>query len=1218
MDLAQLKFVVDTTQLKEASDVIQKLGKDVEALNKPMDKLATSSKKAAEATKTVGTGAEQSAAKVKKLSQSTTEATSPIEALQAKLSNTFKDLAQGFTRGESSVLNLARAMGASEKELNSIKKILGDIGKLVKDPFDSAIGSVRSINKEFDLLQQRASLAQQGIALSNKQLREYSRIADEVAGKVKASGLDPTQGQGLAMYSKMLTEQQSKYLATAKSVNSLNEAEKNRNKALLAQQSIEKANIGVGDQMVNMYKRRQSAIDGEIRKLKEQAAAMRAGQGAVTGNMVNRLTGLGASTQQIEQAKLLRREIEAMGKAARASERPMMGLQGIIRGLIPAFGALSATAIAATGIRKFFEIADDVQLLSNRIKILSDNTVEFEPAFQNLTRIANEARVPIKETGLLYARLIPVMKSTGKTAGDAAIITEAFSKAMLVSGTNAQEARSGLTQFSQAMASGKLAGDEFRSISEAVPEVLRIMEKQLGVTRAEIRKMASDGKLTSDVLSNALINSLDDLNRKLNDTPKTVGQAFTLLGNQLTVLSKQFNDTFKVTQSMSDMIMSFSSLFKIMSENKEITMTVIGVLAGAGTAAGLTKVGLMIKGVAGAMFGIGSAVAIISNMLGASPSTALLLGLGTAATIKFGAVIAGISATTTSLVGMSAAFRAATVASLGFFATPMGLLILGGAAIGGGIYAFIKAQDTLAEKMAKVRNEMEKAGEIKNIDEQRVKEQELNKEKQKSIELALNRIGVLEKMNKLDINTLAYSEATDNSVSKQIQKRKKEIAELRAEVALLQNQGLDTRAEDAKFARQNAVLVQADSDRKLIDELRKRYSGLRGDVEEYTKALEALQRNRSTMGDKEYIRLVTELAKQYGVATTARKKLTEADKEAKESTKLMGDLLDRNAGFNADFTEKTKLLEIAMKSKKYTIEEINLAWAALLKQQPIIKDALKEQAEAFEAARKVAAEYGKQLDDIALADYDIEIMIKKSKEDTQERQARLELDKSTFGMSERDAALTRGQYEINKKLQEDILAIKMKGGSADVTNQAIQEAQAIADQNTQLLIMEENLKRVQQEADRMANLFGDAFKDLISGGKSFGDVLKDLTKGIMDMAVEIMILEPLKASMRGMFAGAGGFGGVFGSIFSGLGFADGGVPPMNKVSVVGERGPELFVPHTAGTIIPNDKLGGNTNQVVQNITVNVSTPTGNLSRESLQQIQTSLGAATQRALRRNS
>jgi len=55
-------------------------------------------------------------------------------------------------------------------------------------------------------------------------------------------------------------------------------------------------------------------------------------------------------------------------------------------------------------------------------------------------------------------------------------------------------------------------------------------------------------------------------------------------------------------------------------------------------------------------------------------------------------------------------------------------------------------------------------------------------------------------------------------------------------------------------------------------------------------------------------------------------------------------------------------------------------------------------------------------------------------------------------------------------------------------------------------------------------------------------------------------------------------------IFSNLtGFANGGRPPVNRPSIVGEKGPEIFVPSTAGTIIPNDKIGSSSTNIVVNV-----------------------------------
>lgn len=102
--------------------------------------------------------------------------------------------------------------------------------------------------------------------------------------------------------------------------------------------------------------------------------------------------------------------------------------------------------------------------------------------------------------------------------------------------------------------------------------------------------------------------------------------------------------------------------------------------------------------------------------------------------------------------------------------------------------------------------------------------------------------------------------------------------------------------------------------------------------------------------------------------------------------------------------------------------------------------------------------------------------------------------------------------------------------------------------------------------DQAAESFGEGFADAILGAKSFGDALKNLAQDIARVLLKKTVVNPisnwLSAGLSSMF---GGF------------FADGGSPPVGKVSVVGERGPELFVPKGAGTIIPNHALGGGVN-----------------------------------------
>lgn len=116
---------------------------------------------------------------------------------------------------------------------------------------------------------------------------------------------------------------------------------------------------------------------------------------------------------------------------------------------------------------------------------------------------------------------------------------------------------------------------------------------------------------------------------------------------------------------------------------------------------------------------------------------------------------------------------------------------------------------------------------------------------------------------------------------------------------------------------------------------------------------------------------------------------------------------------------------------------------------------------------------------------------------------------------------------------------------------------------------------------QISQSFADSFAEVVVSGdnllEGLGGIFKDLLKQIAKMIVKALILAAVFAMIPGM-GGLGasqvtGFKDILGSLMGGA-FADGGRPPVGKMSLVGEKGPELFVPGSSGTIIPNNALGG--------------------------------------------
>lgn len=171
---------------------------------------------------------------------------------------------------------------------------------------------------------------------------------------------------------------------------------------------------------------------------------------------------------------------------------------------------------------------------------------------------------------------------------------------------------------------------------------------------------------------------------------------------------------------------------------------------------------------------------------------------------------------------------------------------------------------------------------------------------------------------------------------------------------------------------------------------------------------------------------------------------------------------------------------------------------------------------------------------------------------------------------------------------------------------------AIAQEAEDLVAATEELADKGEETarvwDDLGNTLAGAFTDAIKSGGDLGDVIDQLEQDIIDIILRTTVTEPLGQALSGALQGS--VGNIFGDLFGGLFRASGGPVTANNPFIVGERGPELFVPRASGTIIPN---GGAS--VVNNI--NITTPTGNLSQASLNQLQARLGESINQSLLRN-
>jgi tape measure domain-containing protein len=212
------------------------------------------------------------------------------------------------------------------------------------------------------------------------------------------------------------------------------------------------------------------------------------------------------------------------------------GFNQINRDLTSIKSGLSSVASAfgaAFAVGNIVKIANEVQQLDNKVKLVSSSSEDFAKKYQTVYNIAQKTATPLNDLGDLYTKLSRSQETAKISAEQVGQVTETFANVIKVSGTSAAGASSAILQFSQAMQSGRLSGDEFRTILEQTPVLLDVMSKTLGVTQGQLRELAKDQKLTSEIVAQSMLLMGDEIELMAMKMDTTLSQAFTKLQNSL-------------------------------------------------------------------------------------------------------------------------------------------------------------------------------------------------------------------------------------------------------------------------------------------------------------------------------------------------------------------------------------------------------------------------------------------------------------------------------------------------------------------------------------------------------------------------------------------------------------------------------------------------------------------------------------------------------------
>jgi len=192
-------------------------------------------------------------------------------------------------------------------------------------------------------------------------------------------------------------------------------------------------------------------------------------------------------------------------------------------------GALAIREVLQFG-RAVLDNVNQFQLYENQLRLITNGQQDLEDTMDALTQAAKDNRTSFSDTVDLFTKLRVSTEALGFSEERVLDVTGKLSKALRLAGADGNTASSVIRQFGQAMASGEVRGDEFRSLVEGLGPALSIMARESGITVGELRKMSKAGELTAEVLFEMLENSTA-LEAQFAKTEPTVGDLEVALGD---------------------------------------------------------------------------------------------------------------------------------------------------------------------------------------------------------------------------------------------------------------------------------------------------------------------------------------------------------------------------------------------------------------------------------------------------------------------------------------------------------------------------------------------------------------------------------------------------------------------------------------------------------------------------------------------------------------
>lgn len=271
-----------------------------------------------------------------------------------------------------------------------------------------------------------------------------------------------------------------------------------------------------------------------------------------TSHAVRALRGQMSQTMQFRIAQNSLRDLTRATDATTQLRTAIVGLSSLATGSL----------VGSFGIAGLVQMADKARLLNNQIATVTDSTANFSAVQGSLFDVAQRTRSSYEATTVLYARMARATDHFNFSQEKLLRTTETIQKAFAIGGASTQEAQGAAIQLSQGIASDRFSGEEFRSVAENAPVLLRGIADALGVNIGRLREMAHAGELTAQVVTEAILTSSAAIDTAFTKMTPTVAQAWTLVTNAIIRYTGESDQAYGLTENMAKALAGLAANFE--------------------------------------------------------------------------------------------------------------------------------------------------------------------------------------------------------------------------------------------------------------------------------------------------------------------------------------------------------------------------------------------------------------------------------------------------------------------------------------------------------------------------------------------------------------------------------------------------------------------------------------------------------------------------------